>query len=79
MSEFLGSRISLISKSDIRALFQALNLDVPPPLWGVSPQGHAKYWTDIYLHMAKDLWNNGQATALLQAAVKRAGRDEAKQ
>ncbi|CRK21398.1 hypothetical protein BN1708_013096, partial [Verticillium longisporum] len=61
------------------ALFQALNLDVPPPLWGVSPQGHAKYWTDIYLHMAKDLWNNGQATALLQAAVKRAGRDEAKQ
>ncbi|KAH6699345.1 hypothetical protein VD0002_g4727 [Verticillium dahliae] len=61
------------------ALFQALNLDVPPPLWGVSPQGHAKYWTDIYLHMAKVLWNNGQATALLQAAVKRAGRDEAKQ
>ncbi|KAM0282945.1 hypothetical protein ACHAQH_002756 [Verticillium albo-atrum] len=61
------------------SLFQALNLDVPPPLWGVSPQGHEKYWTDIYLHMAKDLWNNAQATALLQAAVKQATKAEAKQ
>ncbi|KAF3358539.1 hypothetical protein VdG1_00099 [Verticillium dahliae VDG1] len=69
---------SLMRKGTFRTAFEwakllySLNPNDPP-------QGHAKYWTDIYLHMAKDLWNNGQATALLQAAVKRAGRDEAKQ
>ncbi|KAM0330725.1 hypothetical protein ACHAQA_003677 [Verticillium albo-atrum] len=62
------------------SLFQALNLDVPPPLWGVSPRGHQEYWTDIYIHQTKDLWNNAQATNLLQEAVKLARKtDETEQ
>ncbi|KAK1772338.1 transcriptional repressor TCF25-domain-containing protein [Phialemonium atrogriseum] len=48
------------------ALFSALNLDTPPSVWGVQPRGADEtLHTQLYIHMAKDLWNNAQATALL--------------
>ncbi|GAO13319.1 hypothetical protein UVI_02013320 [Ustilaginoidea virens] len=49
------------------ALFQELNLDAPPSIWGISPACDTRtFWTKLYLHQAKDLWNNAQATKLLQ-------------
>ncbi|OHE93229.1 hypothetical protein CORC01_11454 [Colletotrichum orchidophilum] len=53
------------------ALFQALNLEAPPPLWGVRPDtDEREFWTKLYVHQAKDIWNNAQAVDLLKAAVK---------
>lgn len=53
------------------ALFQELNLDTPPSIWGISAQSDARqFWVKLYLHLAKDLWNNTAATDLL---VKTAG------
>ncbi|WYZ36781.1 hypothetical protein EsH8_II_000287 [Colletotrichum jinshuiense] len=53
------------------ALFQALNLEAPPPLWGVRPDTNEReFWTNLYIHQAKDLWNNTQAIDLLKEAVK---------
>ncbi|KAH7367155.1 transcriptional repressor TCF25-domain-containing protein [Plectosphaerella cucumerina] len=52
------------------ALFQELNLDPPPPIWGVKPQGDSQYWTNIYLSQAKDLWDNPAAITVLKEAVK---------
>ncbi|ROT36412.1 hypothetical protein SODALDRAFT_335509 [Sodiomyces alkalinus F11] len=48
------------------ALLGALNLDVPPPLWGIRPKGPQRYWTEMYLHQAKELWDNAQAIGLLK-------------
>ncbi|OLN87202.1 Ribosome quality control complex subunit 1 [Colletotrichum chlorophyti] len=53
------------------ALFQALNLEAPPPLWGVRPDtDEREFWTNLYIHQAKDIWNNTQAIDLLKNAVK---------
>ncbi|GJC85937.1 ribosome quality control complex subunit 1 [Colletotrichum liriopes] len=53
------------------ALFQALNLEAPPPLWGVRPDtDEREFWTNLYIHQAKDIWNNTQAIDLLKEAVK---------
>ncbi|KAK0371961.1 hypothetical protein CLIM01_10669 [Colletotrichum limetticola] len=53
------------------ALFQALNLEAPPPLWGVRPDtDEREFWTKLYVHQAKDIWNNTQAIDLLKEAVK---------
>ncbi|KAK1966105.1 DUF654-domain-containing protein [Colletotrichum sublineola] len=55
------------------ALFQALNLEAPPPLWGVRPDSNEReFWTNLYIHQAKDMWNNSQAIDLLKDAVKMA-------
>ncbi|KAK2002509.1 DUF654-domain-containing protein [Colletotrichum falcatum] len=55
------------------ALFQALNLEAPPPLWGVQPGcDEREFWTKLYIHQAKDIWNNSQAIDLLKEAVKMA-------
>ncbi|TDZ32813.1 Ribosome quality control complex subunit 1 [Colletotrichum spinosum] len=52
-------------------LFQALNLEAPPPLWGVRPDTDERdFWTNLYVHQAKDIWNNSQAIDLLKEAVK---------
>lgn len=57
------------------ALFQELGLDAPPSVWGVSADGGARtFWVKLYLHFAKDLWNNTQATALLVQTAKGMGK-----
>lgn len=60
------------------ALFQELNLDPPPPLWGVKPPGDSQYWTNIYLNQAKDLWDNPAAITVLKEAVKLAKKVDIK-
>ncbi|KAL0941257.1 uncharacterized protein CTRU02_204020 [Colletotrichum truncatum] len=53
------------------SLFQALNLEAPPPLWGVRPDtDEREFWTNLYVHQAKDIWNNTQAIDILKEAVK---------
>ncbi|KHN99203.1 transcription factor 25 [Metarhizium album ARSEF 1941] len=57
------------------ALFQELNLDAPPSIWGIKAQSHSqKFWVTLYIHQTKDLWNNAQATALLRQVAKDLGR-----
>ena len=49
------------------ALFQALNLDAPPSIWGVQPLGEVdEFYTELYIHMTKDMWNYPQATDILK-------------
>ncbi|OAA54003.1 Nulp1-pending protein [Cordyceps fumosorosea ARSEF 2679] len=53
------------------ALFQELGLDAPPSIWGIHAASDARqFWVKLYLHFAKDLWNNTQATALLVQVAK---------
>ncbi|KAK3344319.1 transcriptional repressor TCF25-domain-containing protein [Lasiosphaeria hispida] len=55
------------------ALFKALNLDTPKSIWGVQPRNDdEELYTHVYIHMAKDLWNNPQAIALLVEAANAA-------
>ncbi|KAL4727665.1 hypothetical protein ACLX1H_004350 [Fusarium chlamydosporum] len=52
-------------------LFQELNLDTPPSIWGISADSNARsFWVKLYIHQAKDLWNNAQATSLLDKVAK---------
>ncbi|CAK7268437.1 hypothetical protein SEPCBS119000_003058 [Sporothrix epigloea] len=49
------------------ALFQALGLDVPRAVWGITPRNDAEtLYTELYLHLAKDLWQGPAARSLLQ-------------
>lgn len=53
------------------ALFQELNLDTPPSIWGINAHSDARqFWVKLYIYLSKDLWNNTQATALLQEVAK---------
>ncbi|PFH57526.1 hypothetical protein XA68_14894 [Ophiocordyceps unilateralis] len=57
------------------SLFQELNLDAPPSIWGISPDSDTKtLWTKLYILQTKDLWKNAQATCLLQEVTKDMGR-----
>jgi hypothetical protein len=52
------------------ALFQELNLDAPPSIWGISSHSDARsFWIKLYISKTKDLWNNSQATALLRSVA----------
>ncbi|KAK7408247.1 hypothetical protein QQX98_009610 [Neonectria punicea] len=52
-------------------LFQELNLDTPPSIWGMSADSDARsFWVKLYIYQAKDLWNNAQAIELLQSVAK---------
>jgi hypothetical protein len=52
-------------------LFQELNLDTPPSIWGISADSNSRsFWVKLYIHQAKDLWNNAQATSLLEKVAK---------
>ncbi|KPM39144.1 hypothetical protein AK830_g7398 [Neonectria ditissima] len=52
-------------------LFQELNLDTPPSIWGMSADSNSRsFWVKLYIYQAKDLWNNAQATGLLQSVAK---------
>jgi hypothetical protein len=47
-------------------LFQDLNLDVPPSIWGITPRTRAEeLFTTLYIKHTKDLWDTPGATALL--------------
>ncbi|KAL2256468.1 hypothetical protein VTK26DRAFT_1613 [Humicola hyalothermophila] len=61
------------------ALFSALNLDTPPPLWGIQPRdADETLHTQLYIHTAKDLWNTPQAISLLRdSATSLASRPDA--
>lgn len=53
------------------ALFQELGLDAPPSIWGINAESDAKsFWVKLYIYQMKDLWNNSQATSLLQDVAK---------
>ncbi|KAM5345758.1 hypothetical protein ACJ41O_011619 [Fusarium nematophilum] len=53
------------------ALFQELNLDTPPSIWGISADPNARsFWVKLYIHQTKDLWNNAQAIPLLEKVAK---------
>ncbi|PHH92587.1 hypothetical protein CDD83_6648 [Cordyceps sp. RAO-2017] len=57
------------------SMFQELDLDAPPSIWGFSPGSDARsFWVKLYLHQTKDLWNNAQATGLLRDAAKAVDR-----
>lgn len=49
------------------ALFQELNLDAPPAVWGINADSDDRtFWVKLYIHQTKSLWNNAQATTFLQ-------------
>ncbi|KAG7285432.1 hypothetical protein NEMBOFW57_010059 [Staphylotrichum longicolle] len=57
------------------ALFSALNIDTPKSLWAVQPRDDDEALrTQLYLHMAKDLWNTPQHITLLKSAAAAATR-----
>ena len=52
------------------SLCSAVNIDTPRPIWGVQPRDDDDaLYTELYVHMAKDLWKREpDATALLKQA-----------
>ncbi|KAL7944636.1 DUF654 domain-containing protein [Trichoderma barbatum] len=61
------------------ALFQALNIDTPPSVWGIHCETEAtEFWVKLYIYQAKDLWNIPQATRLLLDVAKSIERVDAK-
>lgn len=53
------------------AMFQELNLDTPPSIWGISADSNARsFWVKLYVYQTKELWNNPQAIGLLQDVAK---------
>ncbi|KAK4040326.1 transcriptional repressor TCF25-domain-containing protein [Parachaetomium inaequale] len=55
------------------ALFSALNLDTPKPIWGIQPRDPDEaLHTELYIHTTKDLWNTPQHISLLKEAAAQA-------
>lgn len=55
------------------ALFSTLNLDTPRSVWGVQPRDDEEaLHTKLYVHLAKDIWNNPAAISLLTEAANAA-------
>jgi hypothetical protein len=53
------------------ALFQELGMDAPPSIWGINAETDSRaFWTKLYIHQMKDLWNNTGAMSLLQQVAK---------
>lgn len=53
------------------ALFQTLNLDIPPSIWGVKAEGSSRpFLTQLYVHQVGDLWNSAEAKSLLEDVAK---------
>lgn len=51
-------------------LCQQINLDTPSSIWGANLDMFTRrFWTLLYLHRLKDLWNNGQAIDLLKSVA----------
>lgn len=54
------------------ALCSAVNIDTPRPIWGVQPRDqNDTLYTELYIHMAKDIWKR-DGTDLLKEAGERA-------
>ncbi|KAI1095340.1 DUF654-domain-containing protein [Rostrohypoxylon terebratum] len=54
-------------------LFKSLNLSIPTAVWGIQPRNRdEELHTNVYIQQTKDLWDNKQATALLQEVAKEA-------
>ncbi|KAL2265264.1 hypothetical protein VTJ83DRAFT_6364 [Remersonia thermophila] len=52
------------------SLFRALNLDAPRSVWGIVPRDPEEtLHTELYIHMAKDLWNTPNHISLLREAA----------
>ncbi|KAF4453208.1 hypothetical protein F53441_4081 [Fusarium austroafricanum] len=52
-------------------LFQELNLDIPPSIWGISADSNSRsFWVELYITQAKDIWNNPQAITVLEKTAK---------
>lgn len=59
------------------AIFQALNLDIPPSIWGVKAEGGTRpFLTQLYVHQVGDLWNSPEAKSLLEDVAKSIDRAE---
>lgn len=57
------------------SMFQELNLDAPQSIWGVGSDSDPRsFWTRLYLYQTRELWDNAQATALLQDVAGSLGR-----
>ncbi|KAK4204734.1 transcriptional repressor TCF25-domain-containing protein [Triangularia verruculosa] len=55
------------------ALFSDLSLDTPQSIWGHTARNDDdKLYTELYLHINKDLWNNPNAISLLKSAGEKA-------
>lgn len=53
------------------ALFQTLNLDIPPSIWGIKAEGGTRpFLTQLYVHQVGDLWNSPEAKSLLEDVAK---------
>jgi hypothetical protein len=53
------------------SLFQALGLDAPPSIWGVTAEGEGDtFYTELYVYSTKDLWKNPRAMTVLQETAK---------
>lgn len=60
------------------ALFQALDIDAPPSVWGVQPPSEVDaFYTTLYIEMTKDMWNFPRYTSLLKAAADAAKKQPA--
>ncbi|KAI0900582.1 DUF654-domain-containing protein [Annulohypoxylon nitens] len=60
-------------------LFKALNLSVPTAVWGIQPRNRdEELHTNVYIQQTKDLWDNKQATNLLQEVAKEAKKADPK-
>ncbi|CAM1509177.1 Fc.00g029160.m01.CDS01 [Cosmosporella sp. VM-42] len=76
MGETAGARADLVDGMKrlpwlYCALFQELNLDTPPSIWGINADSDARaFWVKLYIYQMKDLWNNAQAIGLLQEVAK---------
>ncbi|KAF9768958.1 hypothetical protein IL306_013691 [Fusarium sp. DS 682] len=56
-------------------LFQELNLDTPPSIWGISADSNSRsFWVKLYVYQTKDIWNNAQAIPLLEKTAKSLGK-----
>ncbi|RYO99713.1 hypothetical protein DL766_005687 [Monosporascus sp. MC13-8B] len=59
------------------SLFRALNLDIPKAIWGMQPRNqHENLFVELYIHQAKSLWDNAQATSLLKEVAARARKPD---
>ncbi|KAK0634971.1 transcriptional repressor TCF25-domain-containing protein [Bombardia bombarda] len=60
------------------ALFTSLSLDAPPSVWAILPRdADEELHTKLYVHMAKDLWNNPLAISALTDAANAGPRPDA--
>jgi len=54
-------------------LFQELNLEPPPSIWGSLPKTDTeKLFSEIYIRQTKDIWNTPEASSLLKSAASAA-------